>query len=84
MNGNWDVYYNDYVSLVRNERDTRPPEMVEYLEYQNFSDGRLCADRVINSLNWHPLWTGTVAVAYTNRSKVETVIGPEVKNEVKK
>lgn len=83
MNENWDVYYNDYVNLVQNRRDTQPPEVIKYLEHQSYSDGRLCKDRVINSLSWHPLWTGTAAAAYSYHSKVETLSGPESKDEVK-
>ncbi|XP_046490368.1 dynein axonemal intermediate chain 3 [Neodiprion pinetum] len=84
VNENWDVYYNDYVSLVRNKRDTHPPEVIKYLEHQSYSAGKLCMDRVINSLNWHPLWTGTVAAAYTHHSKVETLSGPGDRDEVRR
>ncbi|XP_048508570.1 dynein axonemal intermediate chain 3 [Athalia rosae] len=84
VNEKWDVYYNDYAGLVRNERDTNPPEVVKYLEHQSYSDGRICKDRVVNSFIWHPLWTGTAAAAYTHHSKVETLSRPEGHDEVRR
>ncbi|XP_023288398.1 WD repeat-containing protein 63 [Orussus abietinus] len=82
LNATWDLYTNDYANLVRHPRDTEPPVVVGYTEHQSFSEGKLCVDKTINDLSWHPLWTGIAVVAYADHGKSQTLEGPPRVSEV--
>ncbi|KAL0122712.1 hypothetical protein PUN28_007420 [Cardiocondyla obscurior] len=82
INSTWDIYTNDYANLVRSEKDTQAPVPIGYEERRSYYDGKIIADKVINDLSWHPFWTGTAVVAYTQHAKNEHLIGPKTYNEV--
>ncbi|XP_070156340.1 dynein axonemal intermediate chain 3 [Polyergus mexicanus] len=82
MNSIWDVYTNDYVNLVRNEKDTQAPVPIGYEEHQSYYDGKIIVDKVINDFCWHPFWTGTAIATYTQHAKGEHLIGPKTYDEI--
>ena len=82
LNATWDLYINDYAKLMRSEKDSRPLVSLVYKEHQNYYDGNVCMDKVINDLSWHPLWTGIAACTYTDYAKSTKFIGPKLYNEV--
>ncbi|XP_043587489.1 dynein axonemal intermediate chain 3-like isoform X1 [Bombus pyrosoma] len=84
LNATWDIYTNDYGNLVRNIRDTQWPIPVSYEEHLSFHDEQHVANKVINDLCWHPLWTGIAFAAYTSYSKSQHLIGPKSNEEVVK
>nr|XP_012140966.1 PREDICTED: WD repeat-containing protein 63-like isoform X2 [Megachile rotundata] len=82
LNATWDIYRNDYVDLVRHERDTQWPIPEGYREHLSFHDEKHVVERVINDLCWHPLWTGVAFAAYTRYGKSQHLEGPKSHEEV--
>ncbi|XP_067208138.1 dynein axonemal intermediate chain 3-like isoform X2 [Linepithema humile] len=82
MNSTWDIYTNDFANLVRNEKDTQAPVSLSYKEHQNYYDGKVIVDKVINDLCWHPFWSGVAVTTYTQHAKAEHLIGPKTYDEV--
>ncbi|KAL6444357.1 hypothetical protein ACFW04_001911 [Cataglyphis niger] len=82
MNSTWDIYTNDYVNLVRYEKDTQAPVPIGYEEHQSYYNGKIILDKVINDFCWHPFWTGTAVATYTQHAKGEHLIGPKTYDEV--
>lgn len=82
LNSTWDMHANDYENLVNFEKDGETLTTVAYKEYGNYYDGKLCTDKVINDLSWHPFLTGIAVCAYTDFAKCSKFIGPRRDNEV--
>lgn len=70
LNVNWHInlYSNDYFKLVHDEQYTKPPAEISVQEYMSFSDIKLCKDKMISSVCWHPTLTGIVVIAYSDTS----------------
>jgi len=80
----WDIYRSDCSILVRSEKDTKAPVPIRYKEHQSYHEGKIIVDKVINSLCWHPFWTGIAIVAYTKHAKNEYLIGRKTYDEVRR
>jgi len=78
----WDIYKSDCALLVRSEWDTKSPVPIAYVEHQSYHEGKIIVDKVINSLCWHPSWTGIAMVAYTQHATNDYLIGPKTYDEV--
>ena len=55
---------------------------IVYREHQNYYDGKICKDKVVNDLSWHPFWTGIAACAYVDYAKDSKLTGPNSNNKV--
>jgi len=82
LNSMWDIYKSDCALLVRSEWDTKSPVPIAYVEHQSYHEGKIIVDKVINSLCWHPSWTGIAMVAYTQHATNDYLIGPKTYDEV--
>ncbi|XP_048518881.1 dynein axonemal intermediate chain 3 [Dendroctonus ponderosae] len=69
VNGAINFYANDFDSLARSSAlannslwaEQTGRELVEYL---SFMDVTLCKGKMISDICWHPMWSGTIAIAY--------------------
>ncbi|GJQ72755.1 hypothetical protein Trydic_g1408 [Trypoxylus dichotomus] len=60
------LYVNDYEKLVTDRVFTKSPQNVVWDEYMSFSDSNEARNKMITSVSWHPIWTGTVVIAYAD------------------
>lgn len=79
FNATWDIHYEN---PIKAEKYNEIMKTVAYKEYVNYYDGKLCMDKVINDLSWHPFLTGIAICAYTDFAKSSIFIGPRRQNEV--
>ncbi|XP_017771536.1 PREDICTED: WD repeat-containing protein 63, partial [Nicrophorus vespilloides] len=70
INGNINLYTDDYRDLIVDERYSKKDERTIGMqdEYMSFKENKKCKDKMISAVAWHPLWTGIVAIAYTSKS----------------
>ncbi|CAG9820637.1 unnamed protein product [Phaedon cochleariae] len=67
VNGAIDLYTDDYSALISNDsRYMKATAMEEVKEYMFFMDVNLCEGKMIADAVWHPMWSGTVAIAYAD------------------
>lgn len=66
VNDEINFYTNDYLKLVTDETYTYKPSTVIWEEYMSFTDLRDARNMMIASVCWHPMWSGTVAIAYND------------------
>ncbi|CAH1962918.1 unnamed protein product [Acanthoscelides obtectus] len=66
VNGTINLYSDDFANLVNNTKFTKPIAKEEVKEYMSFMDVNMCKGKMIADAVWHPMWTGTVAVAYAD------------------
>ena len=57
-NGVFDLYKNEYPSLVKSQLDVEVPKKVTYESYQTFMDVKYCKGKLISTVAWHPVWKG--------------------------
>lgn len=60
------LYTNDYENLVTDKTFTKEPQNVIWDEYMSFADLNEARNKMIASVCWHPIWTGTVVIAYAD------------------
>ncbi|KAF2880130.1 hypothetical protein ILUMI_26041 [Ignelater luminosus] len=68
VNGLINFYTSDYINLINDYKYTRIPEAATVKPYTSFTEEVLCKRKEIISLSWHPMWTGTVAIAYSEET----------------
>ncbi|KAF5303155.1 hypothetical protein FQA39_LY19042 [Lamprigera yunnana] len=66
INGYINFYTNDYVNLIA-EPHTFTNKENALNELFAFVDFQTCKAKTITTVAWHPMWTGIVAVAYSDR-----------------
>lgn len=66
INGAIDLYSNDYENLVLDPKYTAQIKTYPAREYLSFIDMKLCGNKMISSVSFHPLWTGLAAVSYVD------------------
>lgn len=59
-----DLYSNDYVNLVKEEKYTRTPLFLKIKEQFSFTDIDACKNKQISSISWHYFWSGILVAAY--------------------
>lgn len=62
------LYMNDYEELVTDVQMTKAPQNVTWDEYMSFADLNEARDKMICSVCWHPIWTGTVVISYADHA----------------
>lgn len=68
VNGSINLYTSDYKNLIKSDKctvDTRKQLLKENI---SFVDIHTCRGKPITSLSWHLMWSGIVAIAYSNNS----------------
>ena len=68
VNDEINFYANDYQKLITDEKYTYKPSIALWEEYMSFTDLRDARNMMIASVCWHPMWSGTVAIAYNDVS----------------
>lgn len=69
VNGFINLYAHDYEELTRTEMGIGTvPTALDFKEYMSFTDIVMCKGKTIASVSWHPMWSGTVAISYTDIS----------------
>lgn len=82
VNGRINFYENDYKDMyVPDEVDVNY-EMSDWKEFMSFNDINLCKDKMISGVSWHPMLTGTVAIAYADVAPNVYRTGPSNIDEV--
>lgn len=68
VNGYINLYANDYEELlmVTEIGVGSIPVALDFKEYMSFTDIGLCKGKTIGAVSWHPMWSGTVAISYTD------------------
>lgn len=66
MNGAINLYTDDYNTLVGDPKFAKAVAVEEVREYMALMDVNICKGKMIADACWHPMWTGTVAVAYVD------------------
>lgn len=67
VNGYINLYLNDYEDLLVDDMSIGTiPIPLDFKEYMSFTDIVLCKEKRIASVSWHPMWSGTVAISYTD------------------
>lgn len=82
INGCIDLYINDYAYLGQGEARQSVDNIDRLIEYASFTDIDLCKGKVISHAAWHPMWTGTIAVSYTDECPSGYRVGPAKIDEV--
>ncbi|KAI4459749.1 dynein intermediate chain [Holotrichia oblita] len=60
------LYMNDYEMLITDEVFTKSPQTVIWDECMSFADLNEARNKMIASVCWHPIWTGTVVISYAD------------------
>ncbi|XP_023311099.1 LOW QUALITY PROTEIN: WD repeat-containing protein 63 [Anoplophora glabripennis] len=78
VNGVLNLYSDDYTSLAMDQNGTwTQTGVVDGIkEYMSFMDVKLCKGKKIANAVWHPMWTGTVAIAYSDLASNDYLNGP--------
>lgn len=71
-NENFDLYKNDYSLLVLKPSDKEIPHKRVFDEYEAYTDVDHCKSKLISSIAWHPMWSGTVALSYSVAARCVT------------
>ncbi|XP_050310085.1 dynein axonemal intermediate chain 3 [Anthonomus grandis grandis] len=86
VNGVINFYANDYDSLIKNMSLTNVKERLssskEFAEYLSFLDVNMCKGKMISDISWHQMWSGTIAIAYSDISSNVFYTGPNKEDEV--
>ncbi|KAG5900087.1 hypothetical protein JTB14_016057 [Gonioctena quinquepunctata] len=85
VNGAINLYSDDYSALMTSDprfSKATPPQEVK--EYMSFMDVNLCKGKMISDAVWHPMWTGTIAIAYADAAPNVCQSGPIQEDSVLK
>lgn len=67
VNGYINLYANDYEALLVEDLSIGAiPTALNFKEYMSFTDIVMCKGKTIAAVSWHPMWSGTVAISYTD------------------
>ncbi|GJQ72753.1 hypothetical protein Trydic_g1407 [Trypoxylus dichotomus] len=66
VNNAINLYTNDYDDLITDRIFTITPQNITWDEYMSFADLNEARNKMIASVSWHPIWTGTVAISYAD------------------
>ncbi|XP_072381816.1 dynein axonemal intermediate chain 3 [Diabrotica undecimpunctata] len=85
VNAVLNLYSDDYADLINKDCSFLTGTTVEEVkEYMSFMDVNLCKDKMIADVSWHPMWSGTVALAYTDEAPFIFHYGPNTEDSVLK
>ncbi|XP_057667327.1 dynein axonemal intermediate chain 3 isoform X1 [Diorhabda carinulata] len=85
VNSTINFYTDDYLELINTSASFLTGTTVEEVkEYMSFMDVNRCKDKMIADVVWHPMWSGTVALAYTDEAPFIYHYGPNTEDNVLK
>lgn len=67
-----DIYNIDYPALVKGEKHCQTTNDIHFEEKSCFRSAKT-KDKVVSSVSWHSMWSGIIAVAYTNVAHYDTI-----------
>lgn len=82
VNGFINLYANDYTELLTDEGIASIPTPLDFNEYMSFTDIGMCKGKTISSIAWHPMWSGTVAISYSDVAPNDYLSAPSMTDEV--
>lgn len=79
------LYSDDYASLAVDPEGiwSQTAGVNDIKEYMSFMDVKLCKGKMIANAIWHPMWTGTVAIAYVDAASNVYLTGPNTEDMVR-
>lgn len=82
VNGFINLYANDYAELLVETGIANIPVAMDFKEYMSFTDIGMCKGKTISSVAWHPMWSGTVAISYSDVALSDYLSAPSTVDEV--
>ncbi|KAJ8927215.1 hypothetical protein NQ314_020337 [Rhamnusium bicolor] len=75
---------DDYTALSNEPEShrTKATALAEIKEHMSFMDVNFCKEKMIADAVWHPMWTGTIAIAYADVSPNVYSSGPKTDDVV--